>query len=48
MLWDSLKEHMKNLIIKEQMWSAYKAANTVFEDESALRIEFDNWINQNI
>ena len=30
------------------MWLAYKAANTVFEDESVLKIEFDNWINQNI
>ena len=39
---------MKNLIIKEQMWSAYKETNTLFEDESALRIEFDNWINQNL
>ena len=32
----------------EQMWSAYKAANTIFEDESALRVEFNNWIDQNL
>ena len=34
--------------IIEQMWLAYKVANTIFKDESALRIEFDNWINQNL
>ena len=43
-----LKDSWNREEIIEQMWSAYKAANTVFEDESALRIEFDNWINQNI
>ena len=32
----------------EQMWLAYKAANTIFEDESALRVEFNNWIDKNL
>ena len=43
-----LKDSWNRGEVIEQMWSAYKAANTVFEDESALRIEFDNWINQNL
>ena len=43
-----LKDSWNREEIIEQMWSAYKAANTVFEDESALRIEFDNWIDQNL
>ena len=43
-----LKDSWNREEIIEQMWLAYKAANTVFEDESALRIEFDNWIDQNL
>ena len=43
-----LKDSWNREEVIEQMWSAYKAANTVFEDESALRIEFNNWINQNL
>ena len=43
-----LKDSWNREEIIEQMWSAYKAANTVFEDESALRIELDNWIDQNL
>lgn len=31
------------------MLDAYKTPITeVYEDESALKIEFDNWINQNL
>ena len=43
-----LKDSWNREEIIEQMWLAYKAANTVFKDESALRIEFDNWIDQNL
>ena len=43
-----LKDSWNREEVIEQMWSAYKASNTVFEDESALRIEFDNWINQKL
>lgn len=43
-----LKDSWNREEVIEQIWSAYKAANTVFEDESALRIEFDNWIDQNL
>lgn len=43
-----LKDSWNREEIIEQMWSAYKAANTVFEDESALRVEFNNWIGKNL
>ena len=43
-----LKDSWNREEVIEQMWSAYKAANTIFEDESALRVEFNNWIDQNL
>ena len=43
-----LKDSWNREEIIEQMWLAYKAANTVFKDESALRVEFNNWIDQNL
>jgi hypothetical protein len=32
--------------IKEDMWEAYKQSNTVFDDEVALRTEFEKWFEQ--
>lgn len=32
----------------EGMWQAYKAANSIFSDDVALRAEFDNWIKENL
>lgn len=43
-----LKDSWNREEVIEQMWSVYKAANTIFEDESALRVEFNNWIDQNL
>ena len=43
-----LKDSWNREEVIEQMWSAFKAANTIFEDESALRVEFNNWIDQNL
>jgi hypothetical protein len=43
-----LKDTWNREEVVGQMWLAYKAANTLFEDESALRIEFNNWINLNL
>lgn len=43
-----LKDSWNREEVIEQMWLAYKAANTIFEDESALRVEFNNWIDQNL
>ena len=31
---------------EEDMWEAYKASNTIFEDEIALRQEFEEWLEQ--
>ena len=43
-----LKDSWNRGDVIEQMWLAYKAANTIFEDESALRVEFNNWIDKNL
>jgi hypothetical protein len=43
-----LKDSWNKEEVIEQMWLAYKAANTLFEDESPLRLEFDNWIDKNL
>ena len=43
-----LKDSWNRGEVIEQMWLAYKAANTIFEDESALRVEFNNWIDKNL
>lgn len=43
-----LKDSWNREEIIEQMWLAYKASNTIFEDESALRVEFNNWIDKNL
>lgn len=32
----------------EGMWQAYKASNTTFQDEFALRKEFDEWVEKNL
>lgn len=40
------QQQNKNLYSKEDMWESYKASNTIFEDEIALRQEFEKWFNQ--
>lgn len=32
----------------EGMWKAYKASNTIFEDEESLKQEFNEWIEDNL
>lgn len=36
-------EQDKNFYNKEDLWESYKASNTIFEDEIALRQEFEKW-----
>lgn len=43
-----IKDSFSREEVIENMWQAYKASNTVFEDELALRAEFDNWIQENL
>ena len=40
------QQQNKNLYSKEDMWKSYKASNTIFEDEIALKQEFEKWFNQ--
>ena len=40
------KWQAENMYSEEDMWEAYKASNTIFEDEIALRQEFDEWFEQ--
>ena len=39
--WQQERSYSQN-----DMWEAYKASNTIFEDEIALRQEFEEWFEQ--
>ena len=39
--WQAERSYSQN-----DMWEAYKASNTIFEDEIALRQEFEEWFEQ--
>lgn len=40
------QEQNKNLYSEEDLWESYKASNTIFEDEIALRQEFEKWFKK--
>ena len=40
------KWQAERMYSEEDMWEAYKASNTIFEDEIALRQEFEEWFEQ--
>ena len=40
------QEQDKNFYNKEDLWESYKASNTIFEDEIALRQEFERWFEK--
>jgi hypothetical protein len=35
----------KNKYSEEDMWEAYKAADSIFYDINALKLEFEKWLN---
>lgn len=41
-------EQDKNFYNKEDLWESYKASNTIFEDEIALRQEFEKWFEKKL
>ena len=43
-VWNECEQKQdKNFYNKEDLWESYKASNTIFEDEIALRQEFEKW-----
>ena len=40
-----IKEQNKKLYSEEDMWEAYKAADSIFYDINALKLEFEKWLN---
>ena len=40
------KWQQERMYSEEDMWEAYKASNTIFEDKIALRQEFEKWFEQ--
>ena len=40
----SIKDSWNREEVIEKMWLSYKASNTIFEDEIALKMEFNNWL----
>lgn len=44
----TVKDSFNRDEVVECMWKAYKATNTIFEDEESLRLEFDKWITKNL
>ena len=46
-VWNECEQKQdKNFYNKEDLWESYKASNTIFEDEIALRQEFEEWFEQ--
>jgi hypothetical protein len=43
---NELKEKIKTMYSKEDMWEAYKNSNTVFDNKDSLREEFEEWFEQ--
>lgn len=43
---EGAKWQSKRMYSEEDMWEAYKASNTIFEDEVALEQEFKEWLEQ--
>lgn len=46
-VWNECEQN-KNLYNKEDLWESYKASNTIFEDEIALRQEFEKWFEKKL
>ena len=40
------KWQAERMYSEEDMWESYRASNTIFEDETALRQEFEGWFKQ--
>ena len=46
-VWNECEQKQdKNFYNKEDLWESYKASNTIFEDEIALRQEFEEWFEE--
>lgn len=47
-VFSTVKESWNREEVTEKMWLVYRASNTIFNDEIALRAEFDYWIKENL
>ena len=45
-LYLSVCREKEKMFVKEEMWQAYKQSNTIFNDEVALRAEFEEWFEK--